>query len=134
MTTPQDNKLTPGRDLDSLVAEKVMGLETYKEVVPFCPQCEFKFNPKSPGRVWCHQCSEWVYSSTKEYSTDISAAISVAETFHHWSLEKDENGKEYEAILFQKNLFEGVFYNYYGRADTAPHAICLAALKAVGHE
>jgi len=66
------------------------------------------------------------------YSTDIAAAWEVVEKAHHYGVEKDENGKEFECVIFKHDLDEGVFYNYFGRADTAPLAISLAALKALG--
>lgn len=122
-----DFEFKPGRQLDTLVAEKVMGLETYKDVVPFCPQCGFKFYPKGPGRMWCHQCSEWIYSSTKDYSTSIEAAWEVVE-----KLRKEQMCFTLTDIGYAGSILCCVG-NGEAIAETAPHAICLAALKAIGY-
>jgi hypothetical protein len=100
--------MKPGRELDLLVAEKVMGdtiirREQDNEIISYC----------------------------KPYSTDIAAAWEVVEKM------KEENILEIH-VLRQSGV-EIFFYDLEGDrrriiADTAPHAICLAALKAKGVE
>lgn len=114
--------LKPGRELDALIAEKVMG---------------WKFNP---GKVWIRPGGpapfEDVYKTQPpEYSTDISAAwevvkklkhlhpqISYCDTTCQWTLRFNNINKE----ISEFSDIDG--------DSTAPHAICLAALKAVGYE
>ena len=112
--------------MDALVAEKVMGsiathLEAqYEEGVTrdgtdgwsgfFCPACGT--SASSYGKEPC----------ARRYSTDISAAWEVVE-----KLERD-----YAVTIRTWGIWE-VFVDTvcYGTADTAPLAICRAALKAV---
>ena len=103
--------MKPGRELDAIVAEKVMGLvllDTNRNVHEDGP----------------------VYSDNPEYSTDIAAATEVAGkmgwgrlTFHKI---RDEEGGGWNLDAFPPDA------NADG--ETHAHAICLAALKAVGHE
>lgn len=122
--------MTPGRELDALVAEKVMGCKVLwqKATVsgPYCGcNCAdgFEEGPHSdPNRM---------DANLKSYSTDIAAAWEVVEKLA-------ENGKLLELYAgggpkgasWTATFFDGSSGNEY--ADTAPHAICLAALKAVG--
>ena len=111
-----------GRELDALVAEKVMGMR--------------------PGTEDC-----WVDPASSyggqlplaHYSTDIAAAWAVVENIK--SLHPDDR----EELTFAMNYYPedkiwrfgwesyGEFGQFSGDAETAPHAICLAALAAVGH-
>lgn len=72
---------------------------------------------------------------TKRYSTDIAAAWEVVEKLqlfnHPISLSKEKNGWSVNRLDehspgYDEGLSDG--------CKTAPHAICLAALKAVGVE
>lgn len=106
-------QLPPGRELDALIAEKVMQ------------------NPL--GRPSFEEGQKY-FLDLQHYSTDIAAAWEVVERLGlaiginevrpeegKWICLKDMG--EGEGWLF--GIFEGAY------ADTAPHAICLAALKAV---
>lgn len=86
--------LKPGRELDALVAEKVMGGEL------------------------------------RPYSTDISAAWEVVEKYK-WAEPELRYSDEQHCWVFSLHKASG-YPNECG--DTAPHAICLAALRAVGYE
>jgi hypothetical protein len=129
MTRDDVLAMQPGRELDALVAEKVMGwaeLWTDSKNYMAYPPCEQKFTIGEAERhpVW-------------PYSTDIAAAWEVVEKIKHMNLyiathvpadgritcivDDDINGeltcdevKEYQVV-----------------ADTAPEAICKAALLAV---
>lgn len=130
------DKLEAGRELDALVAEKVMGLNL--TVIPeTCPYCDgYVSQNRDPG--WCGSCGAYV-NEPEPYSTDIAAAWEVVEKMRTWkgkgtlgcracieihsidgSFEEGEN-KPYLAMIWGK---EGI-------AKTAPLAICRAALKAV---
>jgi hypothetical protein len=103
-----------GRELDTLVAEKVMGWRRKEE----------------PSDIWCLS-PPWVtrhgalvpFSQTPGYSTEIDAAWQVIEAMQAYccdfTLEKAGSAWYAEFIVGSAG------------ADTAPLAICLAALAAV---
>lgn len=101
-----------GRELDALIAERMMG-EKEKTI---CPEC---------NSVWkfCNcPCLNPIFAP---YSTEISEAWKLVELpiFDGWVIGKNCNGK------WQVwNLYEHVEVS---KGDTAPHAICLAALKGI---
>lgn len=121
------NSFEPGRELDALVAEKVMG----NTLAPGPGAMGIVVNITELKRI-------------PPYSTDIAAAWEVVEKIGEgftlgrswekwvctsvpgdmWGCYIDEPGR-YEM------LNDGDYFEW---ADTAPHAICLAALKAIGHE
>jgi hypothetical protein len=110
--------LNPGRELDALVAEKVMGRRFTRHL------CE----PGTPPH-------EWVDSDVPEYSTDIAAAWGVVEKLREhfagvevMALTKTNANPNY----FEAKLWANTWVHSFAEAPTAPHAICLAALKAVG--
>jgi hypothetical protein len=123
--------LEPGPKLDALVAEKVFGwrriyLRPNKEVEPRIPWMW----DKNEGCL-ISECQQ-----TPAYSTSIAAAWEV------WSklfAAQDQialtliNG-EYKVCEGSYGNFGGMDMSTYPTAKTAPHAICLAALKAVGVE
>jgi hypothetical protein len=109
-------RLTAGRELDALVAEKVMGW--------------------SPQSVAHHRA--WYPSHDSDaglpgYSEDIAAAWEVVELVSRMN---DQNGANLGFEL-QRHA-DGEWYCLFGsactRASTAALTICLAALEAVGHE
>ena len=110
--------MSPGRDLDRLIAEKVMGRKVYGD----------RISRESP-ELDIPEC--WL----PRYSTDISAAWEV--------LEKVCEGTDWSPQVGLKScMMFGGFVNDWGlkptknvmitEAESAPHAICLAALKAMG--
>lgn len=121
--------MNPGRKLDALVAIKVMGLRLKKE------DCN----------------SYWVYSDGLEYcgDSDFSSNMSAA-----WNIIKhmrfSGSGFIYEGQTIPELVgcenYRAKFENFgassqeeFGRGEhlsiiSGPHAICMAALKAVGHE
>lgn len=106
-----------GRELDALVAEKVMGWVCI---------CERK-----------HQLCP-VHDSY--YSTDIAAAWQVVERLKHdgWNVSiGGDNGwgcTFYKVLVRGNDAFTSTWTESHGpiNAENAPLAICLAALKAVG--
>src|SRR3990167_1498198 len=115
--------MEPGREMDALIAEKVMGWE--KAVNSWGNGADIGWNlpsllPHDPERrTWSRD--------PLPYSTDISAAWQVVEKTRvgvrpygaGWIAESEDAGRMYG------NSYQAI-------ADTAPYAICLAALKAVG--
>lgn len=109
--------MKPGRELDALVAEKVMnfalGMMSEQDVEPsiIVDQAVASFDV------------------IPYYSTDISAA---------WEVVEKLAGRFVPSLtLGPTNEWQAVFQEstdviYYEHSNSAPHAICLAALKAVG--
>lgn len=114
--------MKPGRELDALVAEKVMG--------------DYISDREGEPGSWRGPD----FTPLPQYSTDISAAWEVVEKIiNHsdyvcWELSSEWKGDGAKSD-----------YPFYARfclgngdktagADTAPHAICIAALKVVGVE
>lgn len=91
-----------GRKLDTLVAEKI-------------------FNLKVDHDTFNEITHEEYYYPVEEYSTDISAAWTVVEKL------KDNFKMHYIDNRYWVSINENI-----EEAETAAHAICLAALKAVG--
>ena len=115
-----------GRELDELVAEKVMGLVLLDFWAAPCPYCgdEMRFCGE---RSRCTTCSEWRYGPAKEYSDDFAAAGDVVEKLQPewaWRIEGG-GGNRAEACFWMGDTF------HEAEAATVPHAICLAALKTV---
>lgn len=119
--------MNAGRELDALVAEKVMG---WTEVRP-CPDEDMReygedLWGRPPGGPLNSQ-------NVSAYSTDIAAAwevvdnISQRENVEAVSLTITVDGTACRVLLRDKNAPVRVY------EDTAPRAICLAALAAVGH-
>ena len=112
---------------DALIAEKVMGAYwTERKNV-----CRILWNAEGAEMImeeWYEK--DWVpsISPLPEYSTQIADAWLVVEKLRklalHFNLQNDFAGTWF-AEFFQQGFHYGVI------ADTAPLAICLAALKAV---
>jgi len=146
----------PGRELDALIAEKVMG---WRKANKYEERCYWH---TKEGRKL-----DWLYKSTGEYyecdclfwnpSEDISAAWEVVEKIKT-NYCKDKELQGYGFILetctegysdlpqhegkylaiFPKTVcsppFEEMNRDCYAIADTASLAICLAALKIIGSQ
>lgn len=103
------------RELDAIVAEKVMGIGN-----TFLSRCN------DPGET-AYLDDQGLYRLVPHYSTDIAAAWGVVERMRDddWRVDLwvDEDGWW---VRFTRFLQVG-----YECADTAPEAICRAALKAM---
>lgn len=131
-----------GRELDALVAERVMGWERRNESW-YDEEGVEKTRFVSPeddltGEVledviggWGSECSYDELEYVPYYSTDIAAAWLVWEAVSNakWSLHRRDDGG-YEVM---EHIRWEDFYSY-AEAPTAPLAICLAALRAKGGE
>lgn len=122
--------LEAGRELDALVAEKVMSYEwmdwplnpEQPHLVP--PGYE---DPRKP--VW------WLGRSVQElvpnYSSDIAAAWQVAGVFDEVDLHKGQHGW---LCRLERGDDDAIQMGEAFRAASAPLAICRAALDAVGSD
>ena len=110
--------------IDRLVAEKVMGLKVYFRPGPTmqipCPE-------NRPG------CLVWHGRAIPHYSTDFTATLEVAEKMREIGKDLDF-ARELAGILALQGHFKlpgQVLWNLFYGLETAPLAICRAALKAV---
>lgn len=120
-------ELKPGRELDALIAEKVMGLEPFEFPT-------FKIENQFDNAIAAIIADE--YEKRREplpYSTKIEDAWQVVE-----KIKTHKNFVDFEIRSPNIETMEGFDVRFcLGRgnkrayADTAPHAICLAALKAI---
>lgn len=131
-------ELKPGRELDALVAEKVMGWR----------KTEIAFH----GSILISPCgslgipeNDEIKLALPRYSASIEASWEVADKIMIESIIKTEKGyvakvvgkyytgesawprvnEYYETSLYEDSIIIG---------ETIPHAICLAALEAVGYD
>lgn len=112
LTREQVLAMKPGRELDALVAGKVMGYTTHGQ-----------FREKNGVRVMIDR-----------YSADIAAAWEVVEKSINWGGMEigcygNANGKWFVASTYTTNAKIGKSVS--ATAHTAPEAICKAALLAV---
>src|SRR5262245_9196319 len=142
MTAEQIDKLEPGRELDALIAEKVMGWKWYVGVANLGSGPKYRYldepNEWNPLRPEWDGVTEMPIghpaaqdSRFPYYSDDISAAWLVVEklttTTKQW-FHYEQSSTTCTAI-FQNDAYEG--WDACSEADTVPLAICRAALKAV---
>ena len=128
--------MKPGRELDALVAEKVMG---WKPLLGPSKEMDEGFKERYWEYARNHALRLTPESSflpglehpVPPYSTDIGAVWEVVEklglAFELGWLPEDK-GFNWDASFGEKRGSEAGTTTY---ASTAPHAICLAALKAV---
>lgn len=112
------DELKPGRELDALIAERVMGLERVT----------------TPGGFtvgWRPKGINLGAAPLDSYSTDIAAAWQVVEKLKWAEPELQWNDEEQCWYLF---LAKCSPEQIAPSSASAPHAICLAALKAVGEK
>jgi hypothetical protein len=113
----EDTKLTAGREMDAIIAEKVMGQERIADCPLGDPDCPGKFTPQV-GAVPC----------LPRYSSEIAAAWLVVERFAEYELAHSPHPEG--GHIFRIYHPDGSYL--WERGTTAPEAICKAALKALG--
>jgi hypothetical protein len=112
MTREEILAMPAGRELDALVAEKVIGLSDENLFLIAQAKGPHTFDKDGFTVGWCP-------------STDISAAMEAAEKFDSWEVTKMLVGiRNYKSIVNDNP-------NSVAYADTAPEAIAKAALLAV---
>ena len=108
-----------GRELDALVAEKVMGwVDLWKD------EKHFKMYPPNKQNVGIRYAGR---TEVWNYSTDISAAWKVVEEFNFYIDNAGYGEKKYRVILGELNNNNDI-YRPEAFGETAPEAICKAAL------
>jgi hypothetical protein len=113
--------MTPGRELDAVIAEKVMGWTRLSH--PYGEQTHKTLDGRT---ILADFLSAPDGMKLPHYSTDISAAWEVVEKLRElgWYLAIHSDPKRgYFATIPRA---DGIQIE----SETAPHAICLAALKA----
>jgi len=119
-----------GRELDALIAEKVMGWEATADGLYW--DARQKRTRLVLGSAIAKKREEMGIENGPGFvfapSTDIAAAWEVVEKADLWSLYGSIGDGPYRACI-QFEDREGLM-----TADTAPLAICIAALKAVSQE
>ena len=114
-------EMKPGRELDALVAEKVMGWAAVMDVVGG------KKMGIIEGNIFSTHSSEWL--DVPHYSTDISAAFEVLKNFYFHIENMGYGEKRYQVIL-KMHRDSGEFYDVEVFAESLPEAICKAAIIA----
>lgn len=123
--------MSPGRELDSLVAEKVMGWK-WNEHTAWSPSGSTCARVSDVG---CPPIDPWWW--LPYYSSDISAAWEVVEKFRGFNpFWEEENSLNIEITPchpsgWMVNFGDSTTIEY---GESAPQAICRAAIKAVGFD
>jgi len=114
------DEMPAGREMDALVAEKVMGFE-----IPANLRNSVNWGGGPPILV------DGKSLDIPHYSTDLTDAWEVVEKMGNYlfACGRNDNGM-WEACFFSVN--SGIGKLSEGHGDTAPSAICRAALKALG--
>lgn len=120
--------MKPGPELDALIAEKVMGLKLH---IHRYYGLSGKLEPSGPYL----EPQDWggsVPTRPKPYSTDIAAAWRVVERLRElgWIVDLFDEGRGWSVSFERDRTISSA--NNQADALTAPHAICLAAMKAFG--
>lgn len=119
------------RELDALVAEKVIGLLLWDPALSFVKPCWIKQKNDVPT---LSEIGAGI--SLPHYSTDISAAWEVVENMKTRGFDYELSGcsSEEGGIAIFQPCPEDTKDRFRGDAPTISRAICLAALNAVGVE
>jgi hypothetical protein len=123
-----------GRELDAEIARRIMGVEAHQAKTGdmiFTIHRDFI----DDGDYWYYR-EGWGYDEVPHYSTDIAAAWQVVERVRTFN-KGDEIGLEVSVIALSDHYdchieTNSSAYLVVEEADTAPLAICLAALHVVG--
>jgi hypothetical protein len=139
---PEEIRNMPiGKEIDELIQICVFGkpVQAFCNETP-CPYCGRKMR-FCGQRSWCGECRKWRYSSVKNYSADITFAWEVVEKIKSWGegwcpqiYWDDNDGLEPGDWVVEFNKYWKLKNDYRhceAIADTAPLAICRAALVAV---
>jgi hypothetical protein len=105
------------REIDCLVAENVMG---------------WKLKTMEHCEAWIDNQNGWVLKQMWKPSTNIQDAWLVLEKIckdNDWRCIMDVNGKNYTEVSFKSQM--GGWRDGFSEKETAPLAICSAALDAV---
>lgn len=120
-----------GRGLDALVAEKVMGFSWRAFPNGRALKPSHSPAPIADKFVQLHP-HEWGLAAVPYYSTNIADAWLIVEKVDNRNAVAKEMGVLTLSLTRYDNSYTARFFNSGATAETAPLAICLAALKAVG--
>jgi hypothetical protein len=109
-----------GRELDALVAEKIFGAKLIANPFGTDPHCDF------PGRQLGKE-----FGKLPKFSTDIAAAWEVLEALKKRGAMVHVHFTESQWMASWRKHNDPPSLVISAFAKTAPHAICLAALKAI---
>lgn len=130
LTREEIENIPAGRDIDAWIAQEIIGLARIDLGSANCPYCGSEMW-QGKDRARCSQCNEWRYSPYKEYSAEISAAWEVVEKLHLMVRPSILSGN-WVAMKFERVYLSGKWEGVgEATADTAPLAICRAALLAI---
>jgi hypothetical protein len=129
--------MEPGRELDKLIAEQVMGWSIYRFDKDVPERCYYmlvdkSFDPVVDDGYWNageRKTEEEAWNDNRPFSTDISAAWEVVMHLKskYWYFMLSDENEGWEASFYwdpHRPAFEAV-------SSDAPQAICKAALLAV---
>lgn len=118
-----------GRELDALIAEKVMGWTNVidNSVTHMTGGQLLGVSPDERASPFTGYLAK---TYVPHYSTDMTDAWKVVEKIASCAIEHERDECRVVAIAFRG---DGLPYEGRATCKTAPLAICLAALKAVGH-
>ena len=128
MTRDEILNMPAGREMDALIAERVMGHEVNKNVTVW----------RTGGKTWIEPYGEG-FTTLAYYSTDIAAAWQIVELMtkngYAPNLVNDDNGNWYLAFDGTQDLGTVTFVTAFTDipelwCESAPLAICRAALLA----
>lgn len=129
--------MNPSRELDALIAEKVMGCKVKPGEIDIKCGCEITKHNDYDYEGAAH---------TPNFSTDIGAAWQVVEKLNQrdpsistgefelkfwgdkWDAKCSDSIRVYDD---ESGIPSYKVKEFVGTADTAPHAVCLAALKVI---
>lgn len=120
-TDPHPVPLQAGRKLDGIIAERVFGLRYETEI--------------ESGPWGWYRGENWVcdFYDLPEYSTEIGSAWEVVEKVDNRNAVAKEIGvRVFTLNLYDDGSYSASFFNAAAHAETAPLAICLASLRAIG--
>jgi hypothetical protein len=140
--------MKPGRELDVLIAEKVFGLNLYdrftgeEKPITATQALAYASNLDRIPPFSTDIAAAWmVVEKLKELNRDILPADRETDLELKFALHSDgiriqydRVDKKWEVCWWEVGFYEADSESFMVKADTAPHAICLAALSVVGHE
>lgn len=118
------SELQAGRELDAMIAEKVMG---WAPVLHYGERGTGYWAPSG-----CESDGAWVTDGDVPfYSADMAAAWEVVEEMARRGWKVDVQSRCPPRWAVHVNFALPITGRVFERSDSAPHAICLAALKAL---
>lgn len=143
MTRDEIEAMPAGRELDRLVAEKVMGWSIYRYDKDIPENCYFmlvteQYDPVTEDmglRAGERKTEEEAWNDNYHFSTDISAAWEVVEKIGEKRFDVEimrrTDGRYFATCIKVGNPLKDRLFEVHAEAGAAPLAICKAALLAM---